>query len=160
MTLDRRIGAGNVQLWWVPEGGIADPAAPEDTEITAGVDLTPYMTEFNDALSGNTADAATYLDAFDSQIASTESAAPTVTLRYDETAGDPISNFEHGIIGFLVSFPEGTASGTPADTDTCDVIGVQVTNVKQNTPRAEILSFTVSFAADTFDQRVEVQAGV
>lgn len=84
----REQSTGVIRIWWLPAVP-ANKAAPTLAEITAGVDLTPYLRRdgFNSPKSGNTAD--------------TSDAAS----RYNKTApgtygGDPIAaNFYRDSVG-------------------------------------------------------------
>ena len=72
---------GNLDYWWIPANGLANPEAPLDTEINAGIRLTPAT-----AWDGTTFPNAT--DSNDNDDRSLEDAGNVVERGYEQMEGE------------------------------------------------------------------------
>ena len=72
---------GNIDYWWIPANGLANPEAPLDTEINAGIRLTPAT-----AWDGTTFPNAT--DSNDNDDRSLEDAGNVVERGYEQMEGE------------------------------------------------------------------------
>ena len=97
----------NVRVWYVGPSGIANPAAPEDTEINAGVDLSPFLTRdgLDTPLKGNTRDASDITSLYNSTSAGTYGGDPITLVLYRDAVyadDDAYTTLTRGLTGFLV----------------------------------------------------------
>ena len=93
---DRKIQSnGNLDYWWIPLNGLANPEAPTETEIAAGLRLTPATawdgTTFPNATDSNDVDDRSLEDAGNAVERGYEQMEATATFFYPrpENLGDP-----------------------------------------------------------------------
>lgn len=102
--MSRTVYEGNVKVHFVPT--IADTAAPTVAEITAGTNLTPFITKDGVSVPNgqNMVDSATIEDTFDAQRVGSWGGGPlTLTMFRDDT--DETDSYElvtYGLEGYVV----------------------------------------------------------
>lgn len=138
---------GNTRVYFVTT--IADTSAPQDTEITAGTELTASIAEMNGFTFSNTPIQTPDLSsAFVSQIPGEDSTEDSSMVIYEDDTTNPLlATLAKGTNGYVVIFPRGTAGATPAAADVCDIWPVTVSsNAKRYTVGNEAATFEVKFA--------------
>ena len=108
---------------------IADTDAPTAAEITAGVDVTPFVTKdgVNPGTTNNRIDTAGIDSAFDSQIQGSWAAEFQLTCMRDDTTDTAWETLQRGVQGYLVVGYDSPTGIAAADT-------VQVWAVELGTP--------------------------
>ncbi|MDX1407625.1 MAG: hypothetical protein R3330_05810, partial [Saprospiraceae bacterium] len=77
------ISNGEVRIYFVST--IADPSAPTVAEITAGDDVTPYLSSLDTPLDGNAPDASDLSSAFNKTVAGKYGGNVTAQMYRDDT---------------------------------------------------------------------------
>jgi len=107
---------GQYTVTWVTT--IADKTAPTDSEITAGTDLTSFVTKDGVRLNSrfNRVDSATIDETFDAQLPGSTGADVEVRFKMDDTTDTPFSTLgTYGTAGFLVVGHFGASADTAGD---------------------------------------------
>lgn len=93
---------GRTKVHFLPT--IGDESAPTSTEITAGTDLTTYITKdgVNPGTTNNRIDTAGIDSAFDSQIHGSWGAEMQLTCMRDDTTDTAWTTLQRGTQGFIV----------------------------------------------------------
>jgi hypothetical protein len=109
----RYIFEGYTKVWWVST--IAVPNAPTTTEITAGIDLTPFVSKdgVKPGTSQNMVNNATINETFDSQLVGSWGGEMELTMFRDAVGADDDAwtACVHGTLGYVV-IRRGITSGT------------------------------------------------
>jgi hypothetical protein len=141
---------GNIKVWWVTT--LTSTTAPSLAEITAGVQLTPFMRSISLPFSGSVVDSGTADSRFNTTTPGTfggQEASFTGT-RDDVTADDDgYTALTRDSIGYLViSWTGGTgADNAIAATDKVDVWKAQViSRQKADYSRNSLAEFTSTFS--------------
>lgn len=118
---------GRVKVHYIAT--IADEAAPTEAEITAGTDLTTFITKdgVNPGTTNNRIDTAGIDSAFDSQIHGSWGAEFQLTCMRDDTADTAWTTLQRGTQGYLLVGYDSAAGVSAGDT-------VQVWPVEFGTP--------------------------
>lgn len=118
---------GRTKVHFVPT--ISDEAAPTTTEITAGTDLTTFVTKdgVNPAATNNRIDTGGIDDTFDSQIQGSWGAEFQLTCMRDDTVDTAWDTLQRGVQGYIVIGYDSAAGIATTDV-------VQVWPVEFGTP--------------------------
>lgn len=145
--MGRFMRKGTSEFYFVPT--VASLNAPTVANITAGEDLTPDLAEIAGFEFTNspivTPDMAT---TFSTQIPGEDTAAESSMTFYEDDAVDDImTTLAKGTDGFIVIFPQGTATGAVSAGDIAEVWPVTVaSNSRQYTAENEAAKFRVMFS--------------
>lgn len=112
---------GNTKVAWVPT--IANIAAPTAAELTAGTDITEFLTKDGLKLpqSQNFADNSSLADTFDAQVVGSHGGNITLTIKRDNGTDTAWNLFSWGEVGNLVVRRGEDYSGAFAAADKLEV---------------------------------------
>lgn len=120
---------------------------PEEGEIAAGVNLTPYLISLNAASQGNTVPTPAFDTLFETNISGTNQASFTADFYRDSVDDDAWDTLPRGTDGFFVISRFG-GSGTdniPEENDVVEVWPVVVTSrTMQNMANNTVMTFSVT----------------
>jgi hypothetical protein len=126
--MPRVIGAEVLELYIVTT--VAVPTAPTSAEITAGDDITSFLTDggLTTPFDGSLVDVADMSSKFNKTIAGTYGGQPlTMELYRDDNADDAWDALPRGFQGYAAIFRFGCATpGTPAAADVVDLWPIEV----------------------------------
>lgn len=117
---------GMTKVSWVPT--ISDVSAPTVAELTAGTDITEYLTKdgLNIALTQNTVDNTSLAETFDAQLVGSWGGSITLTIKRDNDGTDAAwALFTHGETGNLVVRRGAAYDGAFAAADDLEVYPAQ-----------------------------------
>ena len=141
---------GNIKVWWVTT--LTSTTAPSLAEITAGVELTPFMRSLSLPFSGSVVDSGTADSRFNTTVPGTfggQEASFTGTRDDVDANDDAYAALARDEIGYLVvSWTGGSgANNAIAATDEVDVWEAQVIS-RQNADygRQTLGEFTSTFS--------------
>lgn len=149
--MSRLVYEGRTKVYWLSTAP-ADPTAPTVTEITAGVDVTPFVAKDGVAvnITDNKVDSATIEETWDAQVMGSEGADVTLTcFRDDDDETDGYELFVHGTVGALVLCRFNPDPETdPAEGDKVEVwTEMMMGNPRMmNSATNEVQKFEASFA--------------
>lgn len=133
-----------VKFYFVP--AVANLAAPTRAEITAGTDLTPYLTDTSGfSAAGQMAEVPDYASDFPKKVPGIKASEdPTLTFWEDDATSVARNAVPDGQAGFLVRMPYGDVA-----TKRCEVWPVRSTGPNTILPNDNTAaSFTVGFATE------------
>ena len=145
--MSRFMRKGTTRVYFVST--IASLSAPQDTEITAGDELTDSISEMNGFTFSNTPIQTPDLSsAFVSQIPGEDSTEDSSMVLYEDNASNPLlATLAKGTDGYIVILPRGSAGANPAAGDEVDIWPVTVSsNAKRYTVGNEAATIEVKFA--------------
>ena len=151
---------GNIDYWWIPAGGIVDPAAPTAPEINGGIRLTPATawdgTTFPNASDSNDIDDRSLEDAGNVVVRGYAQMEAESTFFYPRP--DDLTSIERTVFtafrtpranGYLVTrvLQRATAPGTTPATagDIISVFKVIADTITEDTEGEDSYKFSVSF---------------
>lgn len=142
----RLISNGEVLIYWATT--VADPAAPTVAEITAGTDITGFISSLNTPLDGDAPDASDLSSAFNKTVAGKFGGNVTGTMYRDDTTDSAFDLFPRNTTGYLVIRRFGGSTVAIMAADDVDVWNLRVITrsdvaLDDNTVQA----FEVEFAA-------------
>lgn len=135
------------KIFFVPT--IADTGEPSPTEVNAGTNLTPDLSEITGFTFSNSPIMTPDMDsAFVNQIPGEDSTDESGMVFYlDRTETDIYDALEKGTDGYVVIFDVGIAGATPAAADVADVWPVTISSrSKRYSTGNEAATFEVKFA--------------
>lgn len=124
---------------------------PTAAEVTAAVDLTPFVISLNASSRGNTVPTPSFDSLFETSTAGTSAATFDADFYRDDDADTAWETLPRGTKGyFIVSRFGGTGAGNkPVATDEVEVWPVQVTSrTMANMTNNTVLTFTASCAVN------------
>jgi hypothetical protein len=144
--LARIISNGEVRIYWATT--IADPSAPTVAEITAGTDVTGFISSVDTPLDGDAVDASDLSSAFNKTVAGKFGGNVNATMYRDDTADTAFDLFPRNTTGYLVIRRFGGSTTAIAVANDVDVWNLRVITrsdvaLDDNTVQA----FTTAFAA-------------
>lgn len=143
--MPRTISNGEVRVYFSPT--IATPTAPTVAEITAGTDITPFMSSLDTPLDGNAPDASDLSSAFNKTVAGKYGGSASAQMYRDDTTDTAFAAFPRGTTGYLVIRRFGGSTTAIAIADVVDVWNVRVITRSDVTLDDEsVQAFTVDFA--------------
>lgn len=127
--MTRYVPEGTMEVWYVAT--VADPLAPESTELAAGVDLTKFCVgDLNLPFEGQTADSADLSSRFNKTVEGDfGGAAGSNTFHKEKESADDTawSTLPRGTAGYLAVAFRGLATpGTWAIGDSVDLWPIQI----------------------------------
>lgn len=130
---------------------IADPAAPTTTEISAGTELTPFLTAagIDTPMEGQEVDSSNLSTAFDLSVPGTFGGSVTGEFFRDDTADDAWDALPRLTTGNLVigRFGGSGTNGALTSGDNCEVWPVRVSSRSPlRIARNDVMRFNVNFA--------------
>lgn len=154
----RIISNGEVRIVWVMS--IADPSAPTVAEITAGTNITGFISSLDTPLDGNAVDSSDLSSAFNKTVAGKFGGNVNAQMYRDDTADTAFSLFPRNTTGFLVIRRIGGSDNAVIAGDDVDVWPLRViTRSDVALDDESVQAFTVNFAAlDEPDIQVAVAA--
>lgn len=112
------------QVRFVPDGGIANIAAPTVAEINAGTDLTAFVVSLDASTRGNTVNTPALDSLFETSIPGTVTATFTMEVYRDDTTDTAWTTLPRGTDGFIVIARFGFGGATVSDPAIGDVVEV------------------------------------
>ncbi len=142
----RLISNGEVRIWWVDT--IADTTAPTTTEITAGTDITGFISSLDTPLDGNAVDSSDLSSAFNKTVAGKFGGNVNAQMYRDDTADDAFDLFPRNTTGYLVIRRFGGSDVAAAMGDEVDVWNLRVIT-RSDVPLDDesVQAFACNFAA-------------
>lgn len=150
----RRSPDGESRLWFIAEADLTDPTEPAASEITSdGVDLTPYLREWDFPESGNTIDIADASSSFNKTAPGTFGGdTGTLTCYRGSEPGDDDAAWETLTRGTRGYFVERLFGGSDAPATAGDIVsvyeGTVISSALQRRARNEALTFVVSVSIE------------
>lgn len=113
--MSRTIADGEVLVNFAPV--VADPSAPTTVELTAGVDVTPFMSTIDTPLDGDAVDSSDLASAFNKTVAGTYGGNISAEMYRDDTTDTAWTTFDRGVEGYFVirRFGGSATAWTAAD---------------------------------------------
>lgn len=114
--MPRVIADGEVLINFAP--AVADPSAPTTTELTAGTDITPFLSTFDTPLDGDAVAAGDLSSAFNKTVAGTFGGNVSADMYRDDDGTDAAwALFDRDVEGYFVirRFGGSTVAWTIAD---------------------------------------------
>lgn len=143
----RTIADGEVRLYWVPSGGISDTSAPTVAEITAGTELTGFLSSLDTPLDGESVDASDLSTAFNKSVPGTFGGGATGSFYRDDTTDTAWDTLPRLTEGFIVIRRFGGSTVAIAIADEVEVWPLRViTRSPAALDRNNVQMFTVDFA--------------
>lgn len=142
----RLISNGEVRIWWVDT--ISDPSAPTVAEITAGTDITGFLSSLDTPLDGNAVDSSDLSSAFNKTVAGKFGGNVNAQMYRDDTADDAFDLFPRNTTGYLVIRRFGGSDVAEAAGDEVDVWNLRVIT-RSDVPLDDesVQAFMANFAA-------------
>lgn len=145
--MGRLIPNQNVYVGFAPT--IASIAAPTQAEMTAGVNLTPYLISFNASSTGNTVPTPSLSTLFETNVPGTVQATCTSDWYRDDATGTngdlAWKTLPRKAKGYWVVSRFGSAGAQPASGQTCEVWPVTVVSrTMSNMANNSVMTFTVN----------------
>lgn len=147
----RLVYEGRTNVYWLTT--VANTSAPTVAEITAGTELTDFVSKDGVAVNINTnnVDSATIAEVFDSQVVGSYGADLQLTMFRDDTADTAWELCVYGTSGYLVIDRFNVSGSLPAATDKVEVWAVEMhqpapQNSAANTQQRFIEKFAVTAA--------------
>lgn len=144
--MPRVISNGEVRIWFAPT--IADTTAPTVAEITAGTDITPFLSSLDTPLDGNAPDASDLSSAFNKTVAGKFGGNVSGQMYRDDTTDAAFDAFPRGTTGYLVIRRFGGSETDATIGDEVDVWHVRViTRSDVALDDESVQMFTIDLAA-------------
>jgi len=143
--MPRTIADGEILINFAPT--IADPAAPTVAELTAGTDVTPFMSTFDTPLDGDAVDSSDLSSAFNKTVAGTYGGNISSDMYRDDTTDTAWTTFDRNTEGYFVvrRFGGSTVAWTIADE--AEVYHVRIITKSPSTlDRNSVQMFTIDAA--------------
>jgi len=140
---------GTTKCWWVLTIASSTLAAVLATEVNAGVELTPQLSDLQGFSFDNTPiDVPDMSNPLITKIPGEDAIADCMLTFYEDKVSNPAKTaLVKGTIGFVVIFGYGIAGAIPAIADKCDVWPVQVSSsARQYASGAAASKYIVKFA--------------
>lgn len=142
----RIISNGEVRVWWVMT--IATPSAPTVAEITAGTDITGFLSSLDTPLDGNAVDSSDLSSAFNKTVAGKFGGNVNAQMYRDDAADTAFALFPRNTTGYLVIRRIGGSTTAIAMADDVDVWNLRViTRSDVALDDESVQAFMVNFAA-------------
>lgn len=142
----RIIANGEVRVYWATT--IANTAAPTVAEITAGTDVTPFLSSLDTPLDGDAVDSSDLSSAFNKTVAGKFGGNVNGVMYRDDTTDTAYDLFPRNTTGYLVVRRFGGSETAIAAADEVDVWNLRVITRSDNTlDDNSVMMFTVNFAA-------------
>jgi len=144
--MPRTISNGEVRIYWVTT--ISSTAAPTVAEITAGTDITGFISSLDTPLDGNAPEASDLSSAFNKTVAGKFGGNVSAQMYRDDTADTAFALFPRGTTGYLVVRRFGGSTVAIAMADDVDVWYCRViTRSDVALDDESVQAFTVEMAA-------------
>jgi len=142
----RTIADGEVLINFAPT--IADPAAPSLTELTAGTDVTPFMSTFDTPLDGDAVDSADLSSAFNKTVAGVYGGNIQSEMYRDDDGTDAAwALFDRDTDGYFVIRRFGGTTTAWTNLDDAEVYHVRIiTKSPTGLDRNSVQMFTIDAA--------------
>lgn len=141
----RLIADGEVKMQWAPT--VADMTAPTAAEITAGDEITSFISSLETPLEGSAPDASDVSSAFNKTVAGTYGGSVSAEMYRDDTDDDAFAMFPRNTTGYLIIRRFGGSDVDFAAADEVEVWHLRViTRSPSNIDRETVQSFNVQFA--------------
>jgi hypothetical protein len=143
--MPRLIADGEVQVHWVPS--ISTPSAPTVAEITAGTEITPFLSTIDTPLDGDAPDASDLSSAYNKTVAGTFGGNISAELYRDDTTDTAWTTLIRNATGYFVIRRFGGSGVAIAIADEVEVYNSRIitrspASLDRNTPQM----FTVDAA--------------
>ena len=122
--MSRVIADGEVLINFAPT--IASVAAPTTTELTAGVDITPFLSSFDTPLDGDAVDSSDLSSAFNKTVAGTYGGNITAEMYRDDTTDTAWTTFDRSVEGYFVIRRFGGSGVAWTIADSAEVYHVRI----------------------------------
>lgn len=143
--MPRLIADGEIKVNWVPT--IASVAAPTVAEISAGTEITDFMSSLETPLEGSAPDASDLSSAFNKTVAGTFGGSVNATMYRDDTTDTAWTTFPRNTTGYIVLRRFGGSDVVWAVADEVEVWNLRViTRSPVNLDRETVQAFVVNFA--------------
>lgn len=144
--MPRVISNGEVRIVWATT--VADPSAPSAAEITAGTNITPFISSLDTPLDGNAPDASDLSSAFNKTVAGKFGGNVSAQMYRDDTADTAFALFPRGTTGYLIIRRFGGSDAAIVAADDVDVWFCRViTRSDVALDDESVQAFTVDMAA-------------
>jgi len=143
--MPRTIADGEVLINFAP--AIADTDAPTTVELTAGVDVTPWLSSLDTPLDGDSVDSSDLSSAFNKTVAGTYGGGATATFYRDDTTDTAWDLLPRNTTGYIVIRRFGGSEVAWTAADVAEVWYVRViTESPATMDRNNVQTFDVDFA--------------
>ena len=144
--MPRTISNGEVRIWWATT--VSDPSAPTAAEITAGTEITGFISSLDTPLDGNAPDASDLSSAFNKTVAGKFGGNVSAQMYRDDTTDTAFGLFPRGTTGYLIIRRFGGSTVAHAMGDEVDVWYCRViTRSDVALDDESVQAFTVEMAA-------------
>jgi len=117
--MSRTIADGEVLINFAP--AVANTSAPTLTELTAGTDVTPFLSSLDTPLDGDAVDSSDLSSAFNKSIAGTYGGNITGEMYRDDTTDTAWDLFDRNTEGYFVIRRFGGSDVAWTNLDDCEV---------------------------------------
>jgi hypothetical protein len=146
--MPRTIADGEVLINFAPV--VVDTDAPTTTELTAGTDLTPWLSSLDTPLDGDSVDSSDLSSAFNKSVAGTYGGGASATFYRDDSSDDAWDLLPRNTTGYIVIRRFGGSDVVWTIADVAEVWYVRViTESPATMDRNNVQTFDVDFAVLT-----------
>lgn len=143
--MPRTIADGEVLINFAP--AVADTDAPTLTEITAGTDVTPFLSTIDTPLDGDAVDSSDLSSAFNKTVAGTYGGNVSGEMYRDDTADTAWAAFDRNTEGYFIIRRFGGSGVAWANLDEAEVYHVRIISKSPSSlDRNSVQMFTIDAA--------------
>lgn len=143
--MPRTIADGEVLINFAPT--IANTSAPTVAELTAGTDVTPFLSTIDTPLDGDAVDSSDLASAFNKTVAGTYGGNITAEMYRDDTTDTAWTTFDRNTEGYFVIRRFGGSGTAWAISDSAEVYYVRIiTKSPTSLDRNSVQMFSIDAA--------------